>query len=68
MKVVETVMKTVKLQFSNDHYENCINGLSIPPKKRGCFEIGKMIPYLETLSSFVQLNRSDKAKNYNDFI
>lgn len=68
MKVVETVMKTVKLQFSNDHYENCINGLSIPPKKRGSFEIGKMIPYLETLSSFVQLIRSDKDKNYNYFI
>ena len=68
MKVVETVMETVKLQFSNDHYENCINGLSIPPKKRGSFEIGKMIPYLETLSSFVQLIRSDKDKNYNYFI
>lgn len=61
-------MKSVKFQYSNDKYENCVNALSISPRKRGSFEINKMIPYLETLSSFAQLLRSEKDKKTNDFI
>lgn len=68
MKICDTVMKAVKFQYSNDKYENCVNALSISPRKRGSFEINKMIPYLETLSSFAQLLRSEKDKKYNDFI
>ena len=52
--------------LTHNIYKNCIDSLIIPPEKRSEEDIERMLPYINTLTSFINSLRQANLKSYND--
>ena len=52
--------------LTHNIYKNFLDSLIIPPEKRSEEDIERMLPYINTLTSFINSLRQANLKSYND--
>ena len=52
--------------LTHNIYKNCLDSLKIPPQERTEEDIDRMIPYINTLTSFINNLRQANLQSYND--
>ena len=54
--------------ISQNPYADCIAGLQIPSQQRTTTQIMHMLPYMESLYSFMDIIKTDNKEKYNDIL